>query len=1031
MARIVDREILLGFVEEAQGYLPKISADLDAHWADNLNIDALEEAHRLFHTIKGASSMVGLSGLSHIAYHGEEAIEEVAAGQLPVGDETLAALRQTVACIGTYLEDFSTGSLQERPLLEEIIRIYRRLRGLPVEEDAGALEAALAKVGNTPVLPPPETPALEEAEARRGVESAALEEFASAKPEEITPQPTPGAEARRGGETGRGKTFIPEEVSPDLLETFVIEAEDHLHTISSLLSALDKQPDRKDLLHDIRRSVHTLKGAAGMIGFPSITQLSHRMEDLLDELYEGTQAINTDILALLFASSDLLEDLKNGSGNETALEDVYARYDALLGRAVEEPAAPEVKPVKKLEAAGDETILDLTALAEAKEEAKEVQPAGQARPSQVVRVSLERLDELVRLVSELAISRTSFEQQMADFAHMVQDLQTSAERLRRISVNIETQYEATTLGDRPGAVLTSGTAGPDVRRDAFTPKTHGFDTLEFDRYTEFHRLTRELAEATNDVKVLGGGLHNLIGDFDTILNRQGRLSSEIQDKLMRARMVPLATLATRLHRTVRVVAQEQSKLVELALEGEHIELDKTVLEEMADPLMHLLRNAVDHGIEPPALRQVMGKNERGLIRLRAYYEGNQVVIQVSDDGAGLEPEILRSAAIHGGYVSETDAPRLTNEELYSLIFLPGFSTSTTVSEISGRGVGMDIVRTNVHKLKGSITLDSTPGRGVAFTIRLPMTLAIIRALLVEANHETFAIPLGSVAQILRLARNEADWIGHKPVVRVGGKVYPLLRLGDALHLKQPSEANGDYAPALILNAGARQIALVVDRLIEQRDIVIKTLGSLLGSVRGVIGATLMGDGSVVLILNVGDLVGEGGAEAVRGAEAMRGAEAVRGGAETRRSASVGAGAAQRSTGDKERLGLSVMIVDDSPSVRRVVSNLISNAGWQPITAKDGLEALQLIQQSTQLPDLILLDIEMPRMDGYELTATLKAQEAYRAIPIVMLTSRAGEKHHQKAMEIGVTEYLVKPYQDEMLLNIVRRLARSSPESAHA
>ncbi len=469
---------------------------------------------------------------------------------------------------------------------------------------------------------------------------------------------------------------------------------------------------------------------------------------------------------------------------------------------------------------------------------------------------------------------------------------------------------------------------------------------------------------------------------------------------MRVRMVPLATLATRLHRAIRVLAREQGKLVDLVLEGEDIELDKTVLEEMADPLLHLLRNAVDHGIEPLALRQVMGKPERGLIRLRAYHEGNQVVIQVSDDGAGLEPQILRSAAISKGYVSEADAPQLSDEELYSLVFLPGFSTSGEVSEVSGRGVGLDIVKTNVHKVKGTVTLDSTPGQGATFTIRLPMTLAVTRALLIKAHNETFAIPLSAVTQILRLEREEIEHVGQEPVVRVGGQVYPMLRLGQVLNLKQPADETVQHPPVLILNAGGEQIALVVDQLLAGREMVIKTLGNHLRRVHGVTGATLMGDGSVVLILNPADLVVEAPKpEAQPWTLLQRPARA--------------------------REALTVMIVDDSVSVRRVVSNLIKSVGWQPMAARDGLEALELMQHSAQPPDLILVDIEMPRMDGYELMATLRAQEAYRNIPLVILTSRAGEKHHRKALELGASEYIVKPYQDQTLLNIIRQLVRES------
>lgn len=990
MPRSIDKAILVGFVEEVKSYLPAITEGIQSLHKDPHRLEVMEETHRYVHTIKGAASMVGLAGLSHIAYYVEEALEEIAAGKLAMNDETAALLRKTTMQIEGYLDSLLSGTLRERPLLAEVTRAYRRLRGLPEEEDEAAVEEVLAELASVPAL-------------------AAEEE------ERPTVPPT---------------VKVPhyEEVSPELLEAFSLEAEDHLRNISTLLASLDKQPEHKDLLQDIRRNVHTLKGAAGAVGLRAVAQLAHRMEDLLDLLYDGSLAVDMDIMELLFASADALEDLSGGEVEEETLrdtlQDLYARYSILLDQA---PSAE--KPARRIEPLGEEKVIDLAELGPSPVKAAEPETSEKAKvprkPSEVVRVPLERLDELIRLVSELAINRTVFEQRLTDLVREVGELQFSGERLRRVSSNLETQYEVSALGGRlvlssveqvgnpstelPSTGLRTGRAGlvqeaplrPGSRQAGQALNTHGFDDLEFDRYTEFHLLTRELAETTSDIRTVESELGTLIGDFDSILNRQGRLSSEIQDKLMRIRMVPLATLATRLHRAIRVLAREQGKLVDLVLEGEDIELDKTVLEEMADPLLHLLRNAVDHGIEPPALRQVMGKPERGLIRLRAYHEGNQVVIQVSDDGAGLEPQILRSAAISKGYVSEADAAQLSDEDLYSLAFLPGFSTAGEVSEVSGRGVGLDIVKTNVHKVKGTVTLDSTPGQDTTFTIRLPMTLAVTRALLVQAHSETFAIPLSAVAQILRVEREEIERVGQEPVVQVGGRVYPLFFLGQVLHLKQPADETVERLPVLILSAGAEQIALVVDQLLTGREIVIKTLGDHLRRVHGVTGATLMGDGSVVLILNPADLVVEAPKPEDRPWALLQPPAA------------------------RTRETLAVMIVDDSVSVRRVVSNLIKSVGWQPLAAKDGLEALEIIQRSAQAPDLILVDIEMPRMDGYELMATLKGHEAYRHIPLVILTSRAGEKHRRKALELGASEYIVKPYQDEMLLSLIRQLVQES------
>jgi chemosensory pili system protein ChpA (sensor histidine kinase/response regulator) len=454
------------------------------------------------------------------------------------------------------------------------------------------------------------------------------------------------------------------------------------------------------------------------------------------------------------------------------------------------------------------------------------------------------------------------------------------------------------------------------------------------------------------------------------------------------------------------VATQQHKQVDLIVEGESTELDKTVLEQMADPLLHILRNAVDHGIEPPELRIVRGKLPKGVIRLRAYHEGSQIVLQVSDDGSGVDSEVLRATAVARGFAAAADANTLTEDELRSFLFMPGFSTADEISEISGRGVGLDIVKAQVQKVKGSLVLDSVPGEGTTFTIRLPMTLAITRALLVKAHQETFAIPLDGVRQILRVDREELQHVGQEPVVHLNGVVYPLIYLGKALGLKLAADESVIRPPLLILNTAGKQIAVVVDQVLGGREIVIKNLGGHLRHVRGVSGATLMGDGSVVLIIDPTELPRRVSQPRLVGTRPGIPAPAAR-----------------------AKESFTVLVVDDSPSVRRVISNLIKSVGWRPVVARDGVEALEILHQLGTPPDLVVLDVEMPRMDGYELLGTLRGQEAYRALPVVMVTSRAGDKHRRKAISLGASAYVVKPYQDEALLNVIRQLVREARHPA--
>ena len=607
---------------------------------------------------------------------------------------------------------------------------------------------------------------------------------------------------------------------------------------------------------------------------------------------------------------------------------------------------------------------------------------------------LARIDSLVREVGELIINRSSFEQRMSDFARCLEEMQRGVERMRNVSHDLDAKYGVGALGGRQRLWGDGASLLPGGRR--LTGKSNDeFDSLELDRYTEFHLLSRSLAETTTDIGTVGQELRTLMGDFEQLLGRQGRLSRDTQDQLMRMRLLPLATLADKLHRTVRVVAAQQHKEVEFLIQGGDTEIDKVVLEELADPLMHLLRNAVDHGLEDAATRQAAGKPERATIRVQAFQQGTQVVLRIVDDGRGLNFDAIRETAVRHGLITANEAANRSEEELSALIFLPGFSTAREITEVSGRGVGMDIVRDKVQKLKGTIRVDSQAGQGTTFTIRLPMTLAVTRALLLHASNETFAMPMQSVVQILRLERAEIDSLGPSPVIRLGEETLPFVYLSERMGLRQPADKTSPTMPVLVLADGDRKVAIAVDKILPGRDIVVKTLGTHLRKVRGLIGATLMGDGSVVPILDAADLVGP----------------------MTRTMSAV---PAPHHPVHRDETP-TIMVVDDSVSVRRVMSNLLKNSGWSVLDAKDGLDAVEKLQSAERSPNLFLVDIEMPRMDGYELLTSLRSRDKFRNTPIVMVTSRAGDKHRLKAMRLGATDYVVKPYQDNELLSLVGRL----------
>ncbi len=1065
MARSIDREVLLGFLAEVRGYLPQIrrclgvlssleephggDAETDAGAANlkpaaERRAAALEEIHRLLHSIKGASSMLGLTALSQIAYSGERALDDLELHDRPSDAAFVQLIERTTERVGSAIDDLAAGRASHASTLAAAIVDYRRWSGLP--EDGDAEEIASASP-----LAPDETAALDATDSpdstvdplASAIESAVdawvesslgradlapPKSDSTAKPnplEDLAPPrslPSPPARPPLGFATSA-------DLAADLLLTFREEAQEHLGEIQRGLRDLAADGADRAALQLVRRRVHTLKGAASLVGMGDLSRLAHRMEDLLDGQVDGVIAESDEVRSLRFSTADALEDLSQGGLPETSLDELYRRYDALLGPAETTEGVPSARFVSTADTSDDETAVgfDLDPSRFAGSGASTSSVGGSSSGGGAVRVPIERLDDLSRFASELVVHRSVFERHFAQLARRVEELTASNERLRNIAQRLDRETEARTLsGARSplaslvGAQATAGGVGAGLSAGIGEMARGGFefDALELDRYSEFHLLSRELTETASDLHAVGGELGDSIGDFDAYLSRLGRLTSEVQNGLLRLRMVPLAGLAARLHRTVRVTAEQKGKQVELAIVGakgeavERVELDKTVLEAVADPLLHLLRNAVDHGIEPRALRVALGKPAVGRIELRAYYEGTQVVLEVVDDGAGIDPAAVRATAVANGLVTIEEAERLDSEQLLGILFSSGFSTATALSEVSGRGVGLDIVKSAAERLEGSVAVESTLGSGTKFSIRLPMTLAVTRVLMVAAGGETYAVPLSAVRRIARIEASDLEALGHEPVLTIEGRVFPVLRLSEVFGGPSGQTSSlGERPAVLVLDLGDRSIALLVDGHLQAREVVVKPLGSFLKKVHGILGATLTGDGDVVLIVNPTEL----GRDALE----SRGWSGL--------SASLSVPAEPRPAARS----LNVMVVDDSLSVRRVLTNLLQGVGWSSVAARDGLEALELLERTEALPDVLLLDIEMPRMDGYELTATLRGAAEFRDLPIIMLTSRSGEKHRRRAFDLGVSEYLVKPYQEDTLLSVIRSVVRSSEEARQA
>jgi CheY-like chemotaxis protein/two-component sensor histidine kinase len=534
----------------------------------------------------------------------------------------------------------------------------------------------------------------------------------------------------------------------------------------------------------------------------------------------------------------------------------------------------------------------------------------------------------------------------------------------------------------------------------------------------------------------------IIRECQASFARENRLSSDFQDRLLKARLVPLQSLVPRLYRAARASALREGKDIEFFSEGTATEVDRKVFEEVAGPLLHLVRNAVNHAIERPEVREMAGKPRAGKILVSASYEGNQVVISVRDDGAGIDPQKIRDRAVARGWLDPH--AQLSDKELINLIFRPGVTTAEAVTEEAGRGVGLDVVRDTVSRLRGTLEVDSAIGQGTVFTMKFPISLQIARAVLVRVGQQTLAIPMAVVDQIGRLDYYQRA-PGPVPAIEQRGERYPLVQLATYLNL-MPGPVD-ERSSVLLVNAGKRRVALLVDAIAAQQEIVSKPLGPHLRDVPGVAGAAVLGNGQVVLILELHELLAQEPAQPVvlpepgartavtqmvtsplPASPAPNAARAVSPGVPASRRDFVVAPRSAPATPDRRAAPPAsaqssyVLIVDDSPSVRRVVSNMLKANGWEVQTARDGVEALEVI--SRQTPAAVLLDIEMPRMDGYELMATVRSQDQYRHLPLIVLTSRAATKHQQRALQLGADAYMVKPYQDDELLSTLVNLVQA-------
>ncbi|WP_397450435.1 Hpt domain-containing protein [Pseudomonas sp. NA-150] len=783
----------------------------------------------------------------------------------------------------------------------------------------------------------------------------------------------PAAEAE--SKPGKSAVELLEERDPELLEIFLEEGFDIIESAGGALTRWQDEPQNTLEVENLLRDLHTLKGGARMVEIAPIGDLAHELEFLYEGLAAGLLQANPLLISLLLSGHDLLADMLDAVRNREPLPSAVLLIDSI--KRFNAPGGQEAFATAPVPLAETPLLVNPPP-------ASAVEPEAERAPAEMVKVAADQLENLVNLAGETSIFRGRIEQQVIDVQVTLAEMETTIERMRDQLRRLDIETQGRILSREQGYAERLG--------------YEEFDPLEMDRHSQLQQLSRALFESASDLLDLKETLDTRNHDAKLLLSQQARVNTELQESLMRTRMVPFERLLPRLQRIVRQVAGELDKQVLFEVGNAEGEMDRSVMERMVAPLEHMLRNAVDHGLESNEERLAAGKPEAGLIELSLVHEGGDIVIEMRDDGAGIDLAAVRRKAIKRGLI-DADA-ELSDYELLQFILQAGFSTAEKVTQISGRGVGMDVVHAEVKQLGGSMIIDSTPGQGTRFQIRLPFTVSVNRALMVQCGEEQYAVPLNTIEGIVRVPPQELEacYQSQPPRYQFAERTYELRYLGELLNNGLPPKLSGQSQPlpVLLVHVHDQWVAVQVDALAGSREIVVKSLGAQFARVQGISGATILGDGRVVFIL---DLLAHIRALHVR--------------LLAQQAAGLGVPKYVEVEHTKTRL---VMVVDDSITVRKVTSRLLERNGMNVLTAKDGVDAMALLQE--HIPDVLLLDIEMPRMDGFEVASRIRNDQRLKDLPIIMITSRSGQKHRDHAMTIGVNDYLSKPYQESVLLESI-------------
>lgn len=1010
--------VLLEILEkETAGHIDVVRQFVERHSEAGDPVMVSEEVHRACHTLKGSMTMAHVELAVEIAGPLYELVESHYRRGVGLAPELISLCNDAAQAIERVML-FLANPTADTPDFSDLRSRLVEARISSSEETL--LQDVLDSTGTTPNkrLQFEEQDGDEDLDLGQDVgltsdsdieELLPPTELDMSDPGELLPSEIPGSAEYPADASAHSRP-----VDAEIAAIFAEEATEILEAADKAMEQLSTDARDPEPLAELQRHLHTLKGGARMAGVVTMGDFSHELESLLLRIIQGGMGLDDAGYSLMQASFDELHRM-----HDQVLTGVIDPPGAeLLERLAMAVEATMMMPVLVQATMQQKEIVDVDAIdatdadqANAFPVVPEPEKLGELareltqgkapdKPSplpdsilsgsprqlaadsvaprrEVTRVDATMLEEMLNNAGEISISHSRLSQQTSSIQFNLEELGTTVFRLQQQLRLLEMETEAQIL----------------FKHQAESATADDFDPLEMDRYSTIQQLSRALVETANDVNSIKELLRNLTSDAETILLHQKRTTSAMQDSLMRTRMVPFDQHVPRLSRLVRQQAAEAGKQVELKVEGSSGELDRQVMEKMLPPFEHMLRNAIIHGIETPDIRAAAGKSETGTITIRFRRQSSEVLINVIDDGAGLNLDAVRSKALERGVLQPDQS--INDEELAQLIFHSGLSTASQLTQSAGRGIGMDVVVSEVAKLGGRLTIQTEAGKSCTFTVRLPYTLAITQAFIVRLGNESFALPVATVGGVTRISRQQFEGIMREdvPVVEHRGRHYRLRHLGMFVGLGAAKfSSDAEQIPLILVDAGDNSTALIVDETAVHREIVVKPIGALLSAIRGVSGATILGDGSIVMILDVGAIM----RDARIPVETDIPVEIV-----------------------EEHMPPLALVVDDSITMRRVTQRLLERNGLRVLTAKDGVEALEVLQEKT--PDIIVLDIEMPRMDGYELAKHVRNSQSTAKLPIIMVTSRVGEKHRARAIELGVNDYLGKPYQEYEMLDAIRNI----------